>query len=62
MAVDHRIIDALKLSDLKPNPPRNPRVVDIRAQEHDPQPDPRAGRRAVAFFESVPTAPIRGIR
>lgn len=34
MAVDHRIIDALKLSDLERMLPRSPRVVDIRVEEY----------------------------
>ena len=34
MAVDQRILDALKLSDLKPKLPRNPRVVDIRVEDY----------------------------
>jgi hypothetical protein len=34
MAVDQKIIDALKLSDLKPKLPRNPRVVDILVEEY----------------------------
>ena len=34
MAVDQRILDVLKLSDLKPKLPRNPRVVDIRVEDY----------------------------
>ncbi len=34
MAVDQKILDVLKLSDLKPEFPRNPRVVDLRVEEY----------------------------
>ena len=34
MAVDQKILDALKPSDLKPKLPRNPRVVDIRVEDY----------------------------
>jgi hypothetical protein len=34
MAVDQKIVDALKLSDLKPRLPRNPRVVEIRVEDY----------------------------
>jgi hypothetical protein len=34
MAVDQKILNALKLSDLKPMLPRNPRVVDIRVEDY----------------------------
>ena len=34
MAVDQAIRNALKLSDLKPKLPRNPRVVDIRVEDY----------------------------
>jgi hypothetical protein len=34
MAVDQKILDVLKLSDLKPKFPSNPRVVDIRVEDY----------------------------
>src|SRR5262249_30668019 len=34
MAVDQKILDALKLSDLRPKLPRNPRVVDVRVEDY----------------------------
>jgi hypothetical protein len=34
MPVDQRIRDSLKLSELKPKLPQNPRVVDIRVKDY----------------------------
>ncbi|HZW29845.1 MAG TPA: hypothetical protein VFF52_04005 [Isosphaeraceae bacterium] len=60
MAVDPKIVDALKLSDLKPKLPRNPRVVDIRVEDHVDTDGEDALRVTVILDERVNPAKVSG--
>jgi hypothetical protein len=59
MAVDQRILDALKLSDLKPKLPRNPRVVDIRVEDYVDTDGEDALRVTVILDEKVNVEKVR---
>ncbi len=60
MAVDPKIVDALKLSDLKPKLPRNPRVVDIRVEDYVDTDGEDALRVTVILDERVNPAKVGG--
>ena len=60
MAVDQKIVDALKLSDLKPKLPRNPRVVDIRVEDYVDTDGEDALRVTVILDERVKPEKING--
>jgi hypothetical protein len=60
MAVDQKIVDALKLSDLKPKLPRNPRIVDIRVEDYVDTDGEDALRVWVILDEKVKPEKING--
>jgi hypothetical protein len=60
MPVDQRIVDALKLSDLKPKLPRNPRVVDIRVEDYADTDGEDALRVTVILDEKVKVEKVSG--
>ena len=60
MPVDQRIVDALKLSDLKPKLPRNPRVVDIRVEDYVDADGEDALRVTVILDERVKIEKVSG--
>jgi hypothetical protein len=60
MPVDQKIVDALKLSDLKPKLPRNPRVVDIRVEDYVDTDGEDALRVWVILDEGVDVEKFRG--
>ena len=59
MAVDQKILDALKPSDLKPKLPRNPRVVDIRVEDYVDTDGEDALRVTVILDEKVNVEKVR---
>ena len=59
MPVDQKIVDALKLSDLKPKLPRNPRVVDIRVEDYVDTDGEDALRVTVILDEKVNVEKLR---
>jgi hypothetical protein len=59
MAVDQGIVDALKLSDLKPKLPPNPRVVDIRVEDYVDTDGGDALRVTVILDEKVNVEKVR---
>jgi hypothetical protein len=60
MAVDQKIIDALKLSDLRPRLPENPRVVDIRVEDYVDTDGEDALRVWVILDEGVEVEKLNG--
>jgi hypothetical protein len=60
MAVDQKIVDALKLSDLKSTLLRNPRVVDIRVEDYVDTDGEDALRVTVILDERVNPAKVSG--
>ncbi len=60
MAVDQRVVDALKLSDLKPRLPRNPKVVDVRVEDYVDSDGEDALRVWVILDEKVIVEKVRG--
>ncbi len=60
MAVDQKILDALKLTELKSKLPRNPKVVDIRVEEYVDTDGEDALSVWVILDESVKVEKLRG--
>jgi hypothetical protein len=60
MAVDQKILDVLKLSELKSKLPRDPRVVDIRVEEYVDTDGEDALRVTVILDESVKVEKLKG--
>ncbi len=60
MAVDQKVIDALKLSDLKPRLPRNPRVVGVKVEDYVDSDGEDALRVTVIMDERVDPAKVSG--
>ena len=60
MPVDQKIRDALKLSELKSNLPRNPRVVDIRVEDYVDTDGEDALRVTVILDERVNVEKVSG--
>jgi hypothetical protein len=60
MAVDQKIVDALRLNDLKPKLPRNPRVVDIRVEDYVDTDGEDALRVTVILDERVNPEKVSG--
>ena len=60
MAVDQKIVDALRLNDLKPKLPRNPRVVDIRVEDYVDTDGEDALRVTVILDERVKPEKVDG--
>ncbi len=60
MAVDQKILDVLKLSELKSKLPRNPKVVDIRVEEYVDTDGEDALRVTVILDESVKVEKLKG--
>ena len=60
MAVDRKIRDALKLSELKSKLPRSPRVVDIRVENYVDTDGEDALRVTVVLDERVKVEELRG--
>lgn len=60
MAVDQRVVDALKLSDLKSRLPRNPKVVDVRVEDYVDSDGEDALRVWAILDEKVNPAKISG--
>jgi hypothetical protein len=60
MPVDQKILDALKLSELKSKLPRNPKVVDIRVEDYVDTDGEDALRVWVIIDESVKVEKLRG--
>jgi hypothetical protein len=60
MAVDQKIVGALRLSDLKPKLPRHPRVVDIRVEDYVDTDGEDALRVTVILDERVNPAKASG--
>ena len=61
MAVDQKILDVLKLSELKSKLPRNPKVVDIRVEEYVDTDGEDALRVTVIIDESVRSRSSKGM-
>jgi hypothetical protein len=59
MAVDQKILDVLKLSELKSKLPRNPKVVDIRVEEYVDTDGEDALRVWIILDESVKVEQLR---
>ena len=60
MAVDQKILDVLKLSELKSKLPRNPKVVDIRVEDYVDTDGEDALRVTVVLDEGVDVEKLRG--
>ncbi len=60
MAVDQKILDVLKFSELKSKLPRNPKVVDIRVEDYVDTDGEDALRVTVILDEDVKFEEIRG--
>ena len=60
MPVDQKILDVLKLSELKSKLPRNPKVVDIRVEEYVDTDKEDALRVTVILDEGVEVEKLRG--
>ncbi len=60
MAVDQKVRDVLKLSELKAKLPTNPRVVDIRVDEYVDTSGEDALRVTVILDEDVEVEKLRG--
>jgi hypothetical protein len=59
MAVDQKILDVLKLSELKSKLPRNPKVVDIRVEDYVDTDGEDALRVTVILDEGVKVEKLR---
>ena len=60
MPVDQKILDALKLSELKSKLPRNPKIVDIRVEDYVDTDGEDALRVWVILDESVKVEKLKG--
>ena len=60
MSVDQKILDVLKLSELKSKLPRNPKIVDIRVEDYVDTDGEDALRVTVILDESVKVEKLRG--
>ena len=60
MSVDQKIFDVLKISELKPKLPRNPKIVDIRVEDYVDTDGEDALRVTVILDESVKVEKLRG--
>ncbi|HKI19266.1 MAG TPA: hypothetical protein VKA15_15375 [Isosphaeraceae bacterium] len=60
MPVDQKILDVLKVSELKSKLPRNPKVVDIRVEDYVDTDGEDALRVWVILDESVKVEKLRG--
>jgi len=60
MPVDQKVLDALKLSELKSKLPRNPKVVDIRVEDYVDTDGEDALRVWLILDESVKVEKLRG--
>jgi hypothetical protein len=59
MAVDQKILDVLKLSELKSKLPRNPKVVDIRVEDYVDTDGEDALRVTVILDEGVKVEKVK---
>jgi hypothetical protein len=60
MAVDQKILDVLKLSELQSKLPRDPKVVDIRVEDYFDTDGEDALRVTVILDEAVDAEKFRG--
>ena len=60
MSVDQKILDVLKLSELKSELPRNPKIVDIRVEEYVDTDGEDALRVTVILDEGVKVEKVSG--
>ena len=60
MPVDQKILDVLKLSELKSKLPRNPKIVDIRVEDYVDTDGEDALRVTVILDEGVKVEKVRG--
>jgi hypothetical protein len=60
MALDQKIVNALRLSDLKSKLPSNPRIVDIRVEDYVDTDGDDALRVTVVLDEKVNVEKVNG--